>query len=97
MSVMEILLILNMCIMTEEEKQFYQSLGALPTDEEMAQFERDFKENEDGSYTYVGNDEDEDDDEDDGIRFITQEEYENEINLDMLGSILGISFGEPKK
>lgn len=77
--------------MTEEEKQFYQSLGALPTDEEMAQFERDFKENEDGSYTYVGNEED------DGIRFITQEEYENDINLDMLGSILGISFGEPKK
>ena len=84
--------------MTEEEKQFYQSLGALPTDEEMSQFERDFKENEDGSYTYVGNDEVENvDDEEDGIRFITQEEYENEINLDMLGSILGISFGEPKK
>ena len=84
--------------MTEEEKQFYQSLGALPTDEEMAQFERDFKENEDGSCMYVGNEDSEDaDDEDDGIRFITQEEYENEINLDMLGSILGISFGEPKK
>lgn len=85
--------------MTEKEKQSNQSLGVLPIDEEMAQYEKDIKEDEDDLYTNVGNDEDEneDDDEDDGIRFITQEEYENDINLDILGSILGISFGEPKK
>jgi len=99
MYVMKILLILNISIMTEKEKQSNQSLGVLPIDEEMAQYEKDIKEDEDDLYTNVGNDEDEneDDDEDDGIRFITQEEYENDINLDILGSILGISFGEPKK